>query len=109
MVHPKFGEVYIVRFHPSLGSELKRFRPAVVASDAISVCDPRFTLIVPLTTHTKSRNEFELPVSAKFLDKESLILSWYLYTVDNVRLQQKLGTLNSTTLVLLRSNLRKLF
>jgi mRNA interferase MazF len=45
---PKRGEIWIVRFDPSVGAEIRKLRPAVVASvDAVGRLPLR--IVVPLT------------------------------------------------------------
>lgn len=107
----KQGDIYLVRFHPAVGSELKRFRPAVVISDQVNRIDSRFTVIAPLTTNIKSKHpEYELEIKANpALEKDSLLLCWYLRTVDVTRLENKLGLLSKTDIVKMKQALKKLF
>ena len=98
MVDYKLGEVYVVKFHPGSGSELKKYRPAVIVSQKVHDIDPRFVLICPLTTKNKE-NELELTLLKEpFLEKKSIFLGWYLWTVDTKRLTYKLGTLSEKNL-----------
>lgn len=95
VVSPKFGDIYLVRFHPSIGSELKRYRPAVVVSS--KEVDPRFTTIIPITSNTKKYSyPYSLKIENNCLDKPSALLPWYLRTVDKTRLERKLGILNES-------------
>lgn len=90
------GEIYLDRFHPAFGAELKRFRPAVIVSSRVTAHDSRFALIAPLTTQTKTTNtSIELLITNNpVLEKPSLVLTWYLQTIDIHRLEQKIGTLS---------------
>ena len=90
---PKIGDIYLVRFHPSTAKELKRYRPAVSVSQKVIDIDPRFALIAPLTTYTKPANSAEILITNPALEKPSLLLSWYLWTIDQSRLVKKLGQL----------------
>lgn len=104
------GDIYLVRFHPSYGQELKRYRPAVIISSQINQIDPRFTLIAPLTTNTQKQNKkHELLIQNPSLEKNSLLLTWYLKTIDIVRLEKKIGRLSPSDIKKLKSNLQKLF
>lgn len=87
------GDIYLVRFHPSYGAEFQKYRPAVVVSTAI--IDPRFVLIAPFSTNLHVLNpDYEFIVRAgATLQKDSVLLSWYLWTIDTRRLVKKLGTL----------------
>ena len=96
MSNPSFGDIFLVKFHPSAGNELKRYRPAVIMSNKTNEIDKRFTLIAPLTTKTSKYNpECELHVSENTtgIDKPAILLAWYLRTVDINRLENKLGRL----------------
>ncbi|MBU1200327.1 type II toxin-antitoxin system PemK/MazF family toxin [Patescibacteria group bacterium] len=107
----KTGDVYIVRFHPSFGSELKRFRPAVIVSTAVNKADLRFTLVAPLTSNTKNINkECEMLTNkGGFLDKSSVLLLWYLRTVDVERLERKIGELSGGEIKKMSGIMRKIF
>lgn len=105
---PQAGEVYLVRFHPSYGAEFQKYRPAVVVSSAI--IDPRFVLIAPFSTNLDHLNpDYEFMVKAgTTLQKDSALLSWYLWTIDTRRLVKKLGVLNAKDQQRLQACLTKL-
>ena len=44
------GEIYLVKFHPASGKELRKFRPAVIIFDSTH---PGFVTIAPLTSILK--------------------------------------------------------
>ncbi len=105
----KFGNVYLVRFHPSYGQEFKKFRPAVILSSKINQIDNRFTLIAPLTSDIETLNKHEIIVpKLPFLNKKSVIIAWYMRTVDVNRLELKLGTLPDGIKHKLKEKLAKL-
>src|SRR3990167_2276506 len=106
---PKFGDIYLAKFHPSQGKELKKFRPAVVVSTKINLIYPDYTLISPLTSQIQSNHhtDLELTTSNKCLDKKSAILAWYIRTVDTKRLSKKLGTLSKFEQIKLKQTLNK--
>lgn len=93
--HLPTGTICLVRFHPSIGSELKKFRPAVVISDKINQTDSRFVLIAPFTTSIKSLDPHSelLIKKGTALEKDSALLCWYLRTIDVNRVQATLGRL----------------
>ncbi len=103
-----FGDIFLVRFHPVIGSELKRYRPAIVVSEVVNKIDSRFTLIAPLTSNTKIYNKkYEIIVENDALDKTSALLLWYLKTVDVIRLERKLGKLDVNETVQIKKILNK--
>lgn len=105
----KVGDIYLCRFHPSIGSELKRYRPAVIVSSKVNQIDNRFILIAPFTTNTKKTNRhFELTISTPSLEKKSTLLTWYMRTIDVNRLEQKIGQLSKQEVVEMNKILKKL-
>lgn len=106
---PKSGDIYLVKFHPSLGAGIKKYRPAVIISEIVTQLDSRFTLIAPLTTQGKKTNQFELKLKPNpSLNKSSYLLCWYLYTIDSRRLIKKLGTITPQELTAMHKILSKL-
>ena len=69
----KSGDVLLVKFHPGYGSEIKKYRPALVISDATEKVDARFVLIAPITTQaSKKKHSLELElIHCPFLKKKS--------------------------------------
>ena len=90
----QFGDIYLVRFHPSFGQELKRYRPAVILSSVVNKVDPRFTLVAAVSTKINTKNKFEVIVENDSLEKKSAILLWYVRTVDLERVERKIGELS---------------
>ena len=104
------GDIFLVKFHPGYGSELQKYRPAIVVSDRISFIDSRFALIAPLTTNTKIMySDSEFIIKNPALEKDSLLLCWYLWTIDASRLVRKLGVLHSTEQKKMTHIIRDLF
>lgn len=94
----KTGDIFLVKFHPGFGSEFQKYRPAVIVSAKTTGIDSRFALIAPLTTNTAiAHKNFEFIIANNpSLEKDSLLLCWYLWTIDASRLIKKLGALKST-------------
>ncbi|TSC87956.1 MAG: mRNA interferase MazF9 [Microgenomates group bacterium Gr01-1014_16] len=105
------GDIFLVKFHPGYGSEFQKYRPAVIVSEKITSFDPRFTLIAPLTTNTNIVvKNFEFVISKNpGLEKDSLLLCWYLWTIDATRLIKKLGKLKTVDKVKMLRAVSSLF
>ena len=105
----KQGEIYLVRFHPTMGKELRKYRPAVIVFDSVN---PDLVTITPLTSIIKIKHpihEFIIkPSEQNGLEHPSLLLSWYLRTMDHQAIQKHIGTLNSSNLAKLKTSLTKL-
>lgn len=105
----KSGDIVLVKMHPSSSTELKRYRPCVIALDQI---DPRFYTIAPLTSHTKilfPKTEIIIdPSKVNHLEKTSLLMCWYFETVGISRIQKQLGKLDKPDLQKFKSCLKNL-
>ncbi len=105
----QFGDIILVKFHPSSGAELKKYRPAVVMVDPARI-DQRFVMVAPFTTNTKHPRAAELLIKKnQALTKDSLLLCWYLRTLDQRKVIKKLGELSKSQADECRENLRQLF
>lgn len=87
------GDIYLVKFHPSAGRQLKKYRPAVIVSTTVTDIDSRFCLVAPFTS-ARQKNKWELTLNNKALSQESTLLCWYLETIDVRTLEKKLGNLS---------------
>lgn len=84
-------DVVLVKFHPSFGMELRKYRPALVL---FATVDPRFVTILPLSTKAREATKaYDVRVSGDPFDAPSWVLSWYPITVDASRIVKKLGEL----------------
>lgn len=101
----------LVRFHPGTGPELKRYRPAIIASGQITQLDERFVLVAPFTTHTQNYNsKLELLVKKnKILEQDSVLLCWYLRVIDVNRIEAILGQLSSRQIKQMQKKMQQLF
>lgn len=99
---PRRGEIWRVGFDPTVGSELKKTRPAVViSSDGVGALPIR--LVAPFTGW---REAFEgnlwhvqvSPTKQNGLDKESAADALQVRSVDAARFAEKLGRMHPTRL-----------
>lgn len=83
-------DVYWVRLDPTLGSEIKKTRPAVIISSNESIAQLSTVIIAPLTSTIKplpSRLECE------FQGRQGSIVFDQIRAIDAVRLVKKMGVL----------------
>ena len=101
-VLPKRGEVYIINFDPSIGSEIKKTRPAVILQNNISNTYSPTTIVAAITSHKKEKKRYptEVFIESKeaHLENDSRILLNQIQTIDKARLIKKIGTVKSKTL-----------
>lgn len=103
------GDIVLVKFHSSAGAELKKYRPAVVINN-LEAIDQRFINIAPLTTCLENAKTSEILIEKNpALKKSSLLLCWYLKTIDQQRIVKKIGQLTTVDWQKVRTSLPKLF
>lgn len=86
------GEVYWVNLEPTVGTEIRKTRPALVISpDDMNAALPR-VLVAPLTSKGQALG---CRPQVLFNDKPARILLDQLRCVDKVRLLGKLGEINT--------------
>ncbi len=94
---PKRGEVWVVRFDPSVGAEIRKLRPAVVMNvDAIGRLPLR--IVVPLTDWQPSFRQLPwfTPIPAtpqNGLTKDSGADAFQVKSVSETRLTRRLGNI----------------
>ena len=102
----KRGEVWLAALDPTVGSEIRKTRPCVVASpDELNV-ELRTAIVVPMTTGSRPA-PFRVPLS--FQGKDGLLLPDQMRTIGRRRLVKRLGAVEPETLATLLAVLRELF
>jgi mRNA interferase MazF len=95
---PQRGEVWLVNFDPTIGTEIKKIRPAVViSSNEIGILPIK--LVAPITDWKDrySRNLWHVkidPNTDNGLSKDSSVDTLQLRGVDTQRFIKKLGVLS---------------
>lgn len=96
LILPRRGEVYLVRFDPTLRAEIKKTRPAVILqADALNRFSS-FTIAAPLTsTPLNPRHPHPTRLTIKApeggLMTDSTLLLDQLRAIDKLRLVRRLG------------------
>lgn len=86
--HPKRGEIYWVCLDPTVGSEIKKTRPALILSNNISNKLSARVIIAPITSSTHKIYPFEaVVVMPKGIKK---VMLDQLRSVDKLRLGNKI-------------------
>ena len=92
------GEVWWVNFDPSVGTEIKKMRPAVVVSNNSSNTHLNRVQVVPLSSNTGKCFPCEALVTLN--GAENKAMADQIATVDKRRFQNKAGELSSKDLKL---------
>jgi mRNA interferase MazF len=100
MAYPKRGSVYLVNLDPTIGSEIKKTRPALIIQNDIGNQYSPVTIIAPITSGEEAAYIVEVEVKAPEggLSNNSLILLSQIRAVDKRRLVKYLGKLNPDTM-----------
>ena len=82
-------EVWLVNLDPTIGSEIKKTRPAVIVSPDELNKHLRTVIVVPLTTG----ETYPFRVATKVQGKPGIAAIDQIRAVDKLRLAKRLGTL----------------
>lgn len=94
MVKIKRFDICLVNLDPTIVSEIKKTRPAVIISpDSMNLSRLKTVIIAPLTSTI--RESFPTRVATAFKGKEGQIALDQLRSIDRSRIVKKLGKLES--------------
>ena len=104
----KQGNVFLVNFDPSVGSEVKKVRPAVVVSNNINNEHSPIVSIAPITSNVTRVYSFEveIPAGTSSLSSRSKIMVNQTRAVDKVRLVQFIGSLPAALMAQVKAALK---
>ncbi len=88
----KRGEVWWVEFDPSVGSEIRKTRPAVIVSNDAANRNLARVVVVPLTSSTGRQYPGEALVSVN--GQNSKAMADQIMAADKARLKGQLGILS---------------
>jgi len=97
MVIPRRGEIYWVNLDPTVGSEIRKKRPALVVSNDAANKKYHQVTVIPLTSRRPDQAEpFQilLPTEETGLSKDSKALAEQIRTVSKLRLQGRVGRID---------------
>ncbi len=100
----RLGSIWIVRFDPSVGSEIRKTRPALVISGTVFNAQRSKVTVLPFTSARLSDPRISpavvvVPSSTENgLSVDSLLVCVEPMTFDKVRLVQRLGELETELL-----------
>ncbi len=93
---PKRGEIWLVNFDPTIGSEINKTRPALIIQNDIANAYSPVTIVAAITTAVAGDRIYPTEVLIKAgptvgLKNNSLVLLNQIRTIDNARLVKRLG------------------
>ena len=91
----KKGEIYIASLDPTIGGEIKKTRPVIIASNNINNKYNLTVTIIPITSNTERIYPFEVfvPKGIGNLPKASKIKVDQIRTIDKSRIIKLIGEL----------------
>ena len=98
---PKRGEVYTVNFDPTIGSEIKKTRPALILQNDIANRYSPVTIVAAITSQFKEPlypTEVLIKQPEGDLRNDSVVLLNQIRTIDKNRLVRRLGKLKKETM-----------
>jgi mRNA interferase MazF len=100
----KRGEVWRVEFDPSVGSEIRKTRPAVILSNDAANRHLGRVVVIPLTSNTGRRYPGEALVTVG--GQSSKAMSDQIMAADKGRLRNQLGELSASDLLAVEAAVR---
>ena len=93
MVGLKRFDIFLVNLDPTIGSEIKKTRPAVIVSpDSMNLSRLKTVIIAPMTSTIKEN--FPTRVNTEFKNKKGQVALDQLRAIDRSRIVQKLGVID---------------
>ena len=92
--HVSRGDIFLVAFNPTRGSEIRKTRPCVIVSPDELNSHLRTFIVAPLTT---GGHPYPFRVRCTFDGKDGHVVPDQLRAVDRERLVKHLGRLSDTT------------
>ncbi|KAM3093248.1 type II toxin-antitoxin system PemK/MazF family toxin [Phormidesmis sp. 146-35] len=98
VTYPNRGEVYLVSFDPTLGSEIKKTRPALILQNDIANLHSPITIVAAITSQFEDPlypTEVLVQTPEGGLGNDSVVLLNQIRSIDKQRLIKRLGNLTA--------------
>lgn len=104
---PKRGEIYWVNLDPTIGSETKKTRPALIISNDSGNENSAVVIIAPITSKVKKIYSFEVKVEIN--GKPGKIMLNQCRTIDKSRLSGKMDSIEDDVMKLVDDAIKIVF
>ena len=93
---PRRGEVWLVNFDPTVGSEIQKTRPALIIQNDIGNLASSITIVAAITSTQKGPYPFQVhrPIGEGGLEQESIVTLNHLRSIDRQRLIRRFGAVS---------------
>ena len=98
--NPKRGEVWLVNFDTTVGSEIKKTRPALILQNDVGNRFSAVTIVAALSSYPGGElypTEVMVSPPVGGLEKQSVVMLNQILTVDQKRLVARIGTVKTQT------------
>jgi mRNA interferase MazF len=98
---PRRGEIYLVRFDPTIGHEIRKTRPAVVIQNDVSNQYSPITIVAAISSQFSSPpfpREIVIEPEESGLPKRSAVILNQIRSVDRQRLAKKMGQISTQSM-----------
>ena len=95
------GEIYLVNFDPTIGSEIKKTRPALIIQNDVSNQHSPITIVAAITSKYDEKlypTEVLIAKNEGGLTQDSVVLLNQIRSIDKQRLVKRIGKIEDTTL-----------
>ena len=109
LVNPIRGEIYLVNFDPTIGSEIKKTRPALILQNDIANKHSPITIVAAITSQYDGKlypTEVLIAENVGGMKKPSVVLLNQIRSIDKKRLVKKIGKVSDRTLSRVNSALK---
>jgi mRNA interferase MazF len=102
MTFPRRGDIYLVRFDPTVGHEIQKTRPAVIIQNDVSNEHSPITIVAAVSSQFNSpphpREVLVRKGGKTGLSQPSAVILNQLRSIDRRRLVKRLGSLDAVTM-----------
>lgn len=98
---PRRGDIYLVNFNPTVGSEIQKTRPALILQNDIANRHSPITIVAAITSQYNGRlypTEVLVKNHESGLDEDSVVLLNQIRSIDKERLIKRLGSVDTETM-----------
>ena len=95
------GEIYLVNFDPTIGSEIQKTRPALIIQNDVSNEHSPITIVAAITSKYDDKlypTEVLIAKNDGGLKQDSVVLLNQIRSIDKQRLVKKIGIISNVTL-----------
>ena len=101
MTSPRRGEVYLVNFDPTIGSEIRKTRPALILQNDVANRHSPITIVAAISSKFDDRlypTEVLIAPPEGGLTVDSVALLNQIRSIDRRRLAKRLGSVGAATM-----------